>query len=91
MEVFQTIVSTLVGLATFFGMFVFGVSLGWLMLDAYKNSDKPWQTQLTFLVGFFAFLIVLALKVHVALAGFGLGFGLAIFMWGLPKKPKTDD
>lgn len=90
-EIYQTIVGSLVGLAIFFSMFVFGVGLGWLMLDAYKNSDKPWQTQLTFLAGFFAFLIALAFYVHVALAGFGFGFGLAIFMWGLPKKPKTED
>jgi hypothetical protein len=91
MVVFQTIVYTLVGLSKFFGMLVFGVGLGWLMLDAYKNNDKPWQIQVTFLAGFFALLIALAFYVHAALAGFGLGFGLAIFMWGLPKKPKTED
>ena len=91
MEVFKAIVNVLVGLSTFIGMLVFGVSLGWLILDAYKKSDKPWQIQLAFLVGFFGFLIALAAFVHVALAGFGLGFGMAIFMWGLPKKPDAEE
>jgi hypothetical protein len=72
-------------------MLVLGISLGWLMLDAYKQNNKPWQTQMIFLAGFFAFLMTMAIRVHVALAGFGLGFGVAVFMWGLPKKPKKED
>lgn len=81
----------LAGLAKFFGMFVFGLGLCWLMMDAYKKSEKSWQIQLTFVAGFFAFLIATAIYTQVALAGFGFGCGLAIFMWGMPKKPKTDD
>jgi hypothetical protein len=91
MEVVQTIVFLLAGLAKFFGMFVFGLTICWLMLDAYKKSEKSWQIQLTFVAGFFAFLIATAMYTQVSLAGFGFGFGLAIFMWGMPKKPKTDD
>jgi hypothetical protein len=79
------------GLAKFFGMFVFGLSICWLTLDAYKKSEKNWQTQSIFVAGFFAFLIAMAIHTHVALAGFGFGFGLAIFMWGMPKKTKTDE
>jgi hypothetical protein len=91
MEVLQTIVYVLVGLAKFFGLLVFGLGLGWLIIDAYKKDEKSWQVQATFLVGLFAFLIVLALHVHAGLAGFGLGIGIAIFLWGLPKKPKKED
>ena len=91
MQVYTTVLYTLVGLAKFIGMLAFGVGLGWLMLDAYKSSTKPWQTQVMFLAGFFAFLIVLALHVHVGLGGFGIGFAVAVFMWGLPRKPKTEE
>lgn len=91
MEVIQIIVYIVAGLAKFFGMLVFGLGLGWLMLDAYKKSEKTWQTHLTFIAGFFAFLIATAFKTHVSLAGFGFGFGLAILMWGMPKKTKSDD
>ena len=87
----QSIVYIIAGLAKFFGMFVFSLGISWLMLDAYKKSEKNWQTQSIFMAGFFAFLIVTAMYTQVSLAGFGFGFGLAIFMWGMPKKPKTDD
>jgi|GEM_PF-2021201 len=91
MEVVQTIVYVISGLAKFFGMFLFGLGICWLILDANKKSEKNWQTQAIFLAGLFAFLIVTAMYTHVSLAGFGFGFGLAIFMWAMPKKPKTDD
>jgi len=91
MDLMQSIVYIIAGLAKFFGMFVFGMGICWLMLDAYKKSEKNWQIQSIFVAGFFAFLIATAVYADVSLAGFGFGFGLAIFMWGIPKKPKTDD
>ena len=91
MEVVQVITTIVAGLAKFFGMIVFGLAICWLLLDGYKKSEKNWQIQLTFVAGFFAFLIATAMYTDVSLAGFGIGFGLAIFMWGMPKKPKTDD
>ena len=91
MVVFETVVYVLIGLAKFIGMLVFGLGLGWLILDALRKTEKSWQVQITFLVTLFAFLIVLALYVHVALAGFCLGLGISVFLWGLPKKSKDED
>lgn len=91
METIQIIVNIIAGLGKFFGMFIFGLGICWLLLDAYKKSEKSWQIQVTFLAGFFAFLIATAMYTDVSLAGLGFGFGLAIFMWGMPKKPKMDD
>lgn len=91
MDIVNTIVFLFGGLAKFFGMFVFGLSLCWFMLDAYKKREKSWQTQAVFIAGFFAFLIATAMYTQVSLAGFGFGFGVAIFMWGMPKKPESDD
>ena len=90
-DIFSTIVYSLVGIVVFLGMLILGIGMGWLFLDWVKNSDKAWQIQVTFLAGFFAFLIAMAVYVHTALGGFGLGFGAAILIWGLPKKPKSDD
>jgi len=91
MEIYKTVIFTMVGLAKFFGLIIFGMSLGWLILDAYKNNNKPWQTQVMFLAGLFALLTAMALRVQIGLAGFAVGFGLAVFMWGLPKKLKKED
>ena len=91
MEVVDTIVFLIAGIAKFFGMFVFGLGICWLLLDSYKKNEKNWQIQITFLAGLFAFLIATAMYTQVSLAGFGFGFSSAIFMWGMPKKPKTED
>jgi hypothetical protein len=91
METYTLIVNSLIGLVTFFGMLVFGVSLGWLLLDSYKKNNKAWQTQVMFLAGFFALLMVMVLRAHEGLAGFSIGFAGALLLWGLPRKPKTED
>jgi len=91
METYNLIVNSLIGLLTFIGMLVFGVSLGWLLLDSYKKNNKAWQTQVMFLAGFFALLMVMVLRAHEGLAGFGIGFAGAVLMWGFPRKQKTED
>ncbi|MFC2028407.1 hypothetical protein ACFLTX_00600 [Chloroflexota bacterium] len=91
MEIFESIVYALVGIAVFIGMLVLGLGMGWIFLNQGKKSDIAWQTQVTFLAGLFAFLIAMAAHVHTALGGFGLGVGAAILAWGLPKKKKDDD
>ncbi|MFC2064109.1 hypothetical protein ACFLXB_03320 [Chloroflexota bacterium] len=91
MDLFNTLVYSLVGVSVFVGMLVLGLGLGRLTLDWAKKTDVAWQIQVAFLASLFAFLIALAVHVHTALGGFGLGFGAAILAWGLPKKPKSDD
>jgi hypothetical protein len=44
-----------------------------------------------FLAGFFALLMVMVLRAHEGLAGFSIGFAGALLLWGLPRKPKTED
>ena len=91
MDIVNTVAYILVGATVFIGMLVLGIGMGRLYLDRAKNSDKPWQVQVTLLVGFFAFLIAMALRVHTALGAFGLGFGGALLLWGFPKKSDSDD
>ncbi len=78
----------LVGILKFLGTLVFGLGLGWFALDTYKKSPQPWQTQVAFAVAVSALLIASLRFSHLALAGLTLGLGLAVLIWGLPRKKK---
>jgi len=88
MQVVQNIVYVLLGLAKFFGFLVFGLGVGWLIVQAITSIQKSWQVEVTFLASVFALMIALARYAHAGLSGMALGFGIAVFLWGLPQKVK---
>jgi hypothetical protein len=72
------------------GLAVFGVAFGWLALDLLKKADS-WMLQLAVFLGLAGLVIALAVFTGMgALGAFAAGAGVAVLLWGLPKKPKEE-
>lgn len=81
----------LVALFKLAGTLVLGLGMGWLALDIFKKGGHAWQFQIAFFLGIIGLLVAFLRFAHIGLGGFGLGMGIALLMWGLPKKKKNGD
>ena len=73
------------------GMAVLGLGLGWLVLDLLKKLEL-WQAQVAIFLGLAGLIIALAVFTGMgAFGAFAIGVGVAIFMWGMPKKEKKEE
>jgi len=85
------IINLIAALIRLLGMVVLGVAIGYLALDLLRKA-QTWPLQMAFFLGLAG--LVIAMVVFLApgaLGGFGLGFGAAIFIWGIPRKKKEED
>lgn len=74
------------------GMVLFGLGTGWVILEFLRKAEQAWQVQIAVFLGFVGLGIgMVRFLAPAALGGFGIGLGVAIFLWGLPKKEKTED
>jgi hypothetical protein len=81
------IIGLFASLVRFLGMAVFGLGMGWLALDLLKKST--WQVQIAVFLGLAGLVIGLAVFSGWASVGaVAAGIGVAILLWGLPKKEK---
>jgi hypothetical protein len=72
------------------GMAALGVGLGYLAVDLLRKA-QTWPMQAIVFLGLVG--LVIAMVVFLAwgaLGGFGIGVGVAIFIWGIPKKKKEE-
>ena len=80
------IIDMLAALLRLLGVAALGVGIGYLAVDLLHKA-QGWQMQA---VGFLGLAgLVIAMVVFLApgaLGAFGIGLGVAIFMWGMPKK-----
>lgn len=84
------IIDLLASLLRFLGLAVFGLGFGWLALDLLKKSTL-WQVQVAVFLGLAGVLIAMAVyTAWGALGAVAAGIGVAIIIWGLPKKPKEE-
>jgi NhaP-type Na+/H+ or K+/H+ antiporter len=84
------IIDLIASLIRFLGLIVFGLGFGWLAIDLLKKSEA-WQVKIAVFLGLAGLVIALAVyTAWGALGGVAAGIGLAILMWGMPKKPKED-
>ena len=84
------IINLLASLLRLIGMAVLGVSLGYLVVDLLQKA-QGWPMQMAIYLGLLGLVIAMVIfLVPGALGLFGIGFGVAIFLWGMPKKKKED-
>jgi NhaP-type Na+/H+ or K+/H+ antiporter len=73
------------------GMAVLGLGIGWIALDLLKKI-QAWQGQVAIFLGVAGLIIGLAVFTGAgALGAFAAGVGVAILMWGMPKKEKKEE
>lgn len=75
------------------GALVFGLAVGWLVLQAFKPEAFHWQLAIAALLGL---MLTFALIGHwvpggATLGAFGIGAGTAVILWGIARVGKGDD
>lgn len=89
--VIYEIIDLFTSILRFLGMGVFSIAIGWLTIDLLKKA-KDWPLQaivFTVLAG-----LTIAMTVFLpwgALGAFGIGTGVAIIIWGIPRKKKDEE
>jgi len=88
----QITIDILGALIRLIGMVLLGLGAGWLTLEFLRKAQQAWQLQIAVYLGFVGLLIAMArFSSPAAVGGFGIGIGIAIFAWGMPKaKPKDE-
>jgi predicted permease len=90
-DIVYEIIDLIASLIRFLGMGVLGLALGWLVLDLLKKA-ADWQLQIAVFLGFVGLIIAMAYYLSWgALGAFGIGAGVAILLWGMPKKKKEEE
>jgi len=88
LQIINTILIMLSQLLRFVGLAIVGLGIGWLALDLLKKI-KEWQGQVIIFLGLAGLIIAMTIYTGwAALGAFAAGIGLAILMWGMPKKEK---
>ncbi len=89
-DIVYEIIDLLASILRLLGLAVFGVAFGWLGLDLLKKSTF-WVVQVAVFLGVAGLLIALTVfSAWGAVGAFAAGVGVAILLWGLPRKPKED-
>jgi hypothetical protein len=84
------IINIIASLIRLLGMAAVGVAIGYLAVDMLHKA-LTWPIQAVLFLGLAGLVIAMAVFLAPgALGGFGLGFGAAIFIWGLPRKKKEE-
>jgi hypothetical protein len=89
-QIVYDIIDIIASLLRFLGMAVFGLGMGWLALDLLKKS--VWQVQIAVFLGLAGLVIGLSVfSGWAAVGAVAAGIGVAIVLWGLPKKEKKEE
>lgn len=85
------IINLIGSLLRLLGVAALGVGIGYLVVDLFHKAQE-WLMQAVLFLGLAGLVIAMAVfLVPGALGAFGLGFGAAIFLWGIPKKKKEEE
>jgi hypothetical protein len=84
----DSILTMISQLIRFLGLAVLGLGIGWLTLDLLKKV-QAWQAQVIVFLGLAGLVIAMTVFTGTAALGaFAGGAGLALLLWGMPKKEK---
>jgi hypothetical protein len=90
-SILYQIIDLLAATLRLIGLAVLGLGVGWLAIDLLHKTEE-WQVQIAVFLGVLG--LVIALTVFMAAGAMGIfciGLGVAVFMWGMPKKKKEED
>jgi hypothetical protein len=91
LEIVNMILILLSQFFRFVGMAVLGLGIGWLVLDLLKKI-QVWQGQVAIFLGLAGLIIAMTVFTGWgALGAFAIGIGVAILLYGMPKKEKTEE
>ena len=89
-QVLYDIIDLIASLLRLLGMAVFGLGIGWLAVDLLHKAEA-WQFQAVVFLGLLGLSIAIVdFQSWGAMGGFFIGLGVAILMWGMPKKKKEE-
>ena len=85
------IINLIAALLRLLGVAALGIGIGYLVVDLFHKAQE-WLMQAVLFLGLAGLVIAMAVFLSPgALGAFGLGFGAAIFLWGMPKKKKEEE
>jgi len=85
------IIDLLAAILRLIGMVVLGLGIGWLAIDLLKKM-QVWQVQVAVFLGLAGLIIAIAVYTGMGAQGaFAIGVGVAILLWGMPKKQKKEE
>jgi len=85
------IINMIASLIRMLGLAALGVGIGYLAVELFHKAQE-WLMQAILFLGLAGLVIAMAVFLAPgALGAFGLGLGVAIFLWGMPRKPKVEE
>jgi hypothetical protein len=89
---YDLVIEILGSLLRLLGMLAFGLGAGWFLLEFFRKAQQAWQLQIAIFLGFVGLAIAAVFFLTpAALGAFGISFGVAMLVWGLPKKKKEEE
>jgi hypothetical protein len=89
-QIVYDLINIFASLIRLIGMAMLGVGIGYLAVDLLHKA-QGWPLQALVFLGLAGLVIALVVFLSWgALGGFGIGAGVAIFIWAMPKKKKED-
>jgi hypothetical protein len=83
LETINAIINPIGWALRFLGLIVFGLGAGWLTLDTLGKKDAAWQLKAVVVISLMGFAgAMLRFSNAGAIAGFVLGSGVALLLWG---------
>jgi len=85
------IINMIASLIRMLGLAALGVGIGYMAVELFHKAQE-WLMQAILFLGLAGLVIAMAVFLAPgALGAFGLGLGVAIFLWGMPRKPKVEE
>ena len=85
------IINMIASLIRMLGLAALGVGIGYMAVELFHKAQE-WLMQAILFLGLAGLVIAMAVFLAPgALGAFGLGLGVSIFLWGMPRKPKVEE